>query len=414
MGARATGATRPKVEDGVIQQAQIGAWQRTTAVSATLAGIIGWLLVAGTAHAEEGTAFRLSLSGPVVSTVSAKGNVDGIAFTLDSTAAGLLSDGVLIGLGVAPNRTVNFGLDFSSRSQTQQLEFEGATNVAEQSSYVLAPYIEAGFSDHGLTRPYVRGQLSLISSTTTTESPDAVVTSELKDTFSTLRLAAGVGVQFFLLEQLSLDTRLDLVHVSVTRSGDFVAEPQEGSGVGIVVGAGLSGWFGRQSSEPASSPSNVSDPAATDLGGPAPPETQEAEPKKPREVIGGNVHQTADGSLSLTLGQNVLLRIDAPEEGSETVNVIFLVPESVAGAADCSAARAFYQGEEVEVELAASKLQRGSEELTVVQGELPRSLLSRVAKKAKTEPSGFVVCESRLELTGRQREVTRGLLRKKK
>jgi hypothetical protein len=63
---------------------------------------------------DEGTAFRLSLWGPVFTTSSAESSAAGPSVEIRTSSFGLPAQGARLGLGAAPNRTIAFGGDLLS------------------------------------------------------------------------------------------------------------------------------------------------------------------------------------------------------------------------------------------------------------------------------------------------------------
>jgi hypothetical protein len=280
------------------------------------------------------------------------------------------------------------------------------------SSWVLSPFFDVGFSQTATVRPFLRGQFGFGGITTTTSDPTGT-SSEREDELSILRLAAGFGVYVFPIEQLSVDARLDLVYVSVTETLPGAAEDVEASGVGGVLVVGLTGWFGRENPKSAAPLAATTDDDGVYLSNAPPSEPPPEADLEPQLSGGGRASLEGDRGIRVTMAGNVILRLDYPTEaGAERVAAVFLVPESVAAGADCSSPQYFYGDDEPQsLGIPVSQVMRGSEQVTVFDGELSTETLARLAKRRKAK-SGFVLCEQTLEVVENQREAVRDFLRK--
>jgi hypothetical protein len=361
---------------------------------------------------EEGGALRLGLWGPVFSTVTAKSDSGGTEVENRTSSFGLPAQGAGFGIGYAPNRIVGFGVDLSAASQDNELLIDGESQGRLMtSSWALSPYFDVLFSEASMVRPFVRGQVGFGGITTTSSDPTGTM-SEVEDEVSIFRLAAGLGVYIFPIEQLSVDARLDVAYVGLTQTPAGSTEELEASGVGAIFVVGFSGWFGRSDPQPAISSVDAEGTEPGALTGQ--PTSNEPEQEPDRKLSGGG-RASLDGErgIRVTLAGNVILRLDYPTEaGAESVTAVVLVPESVATGADCSMLEYFYNDGDLEqLSIAPSALMRGSEKVTVFDGELSTETLARLAKRRKAK-SGFHVCEHSLELVEDQRAAIRDFLRR--
>lgn len=324
-----------------------------------------------------------------------------------TSSFGLPAQGAGLTLGYAPNRTILFGADLSLASQDNELLLDGMSQGRTQvSSWALSPHFDVLFSEAGTVRPFARAQVGFGGITTTSSDPTGT-TSEVEDELGIFRLAAGLGVYVFPIEALSIDARVDLAYVSITQTPPGASEELEASGIGGILVMGFSGWFGREDPKPVASVEPELEQSESVEPSPA------SEDESPRLSGGGRASLEGDRGIRVTLAGNVILRLDYPvAEGAERVPAVFLVPESVAAGADCSGARYFYGDDRIEpLDITPSELMRGSEKVTVFDGELSTEVLGRLAKRRKAS-SGFELCEQTLELVENQREAIRDFLRK--
>lgn len=370
----------------------------------------GSLVLAQLPHAhaqtkEEGSAFRLSMSAPILYYFTASSEENGVEVTDSRASFGIPAEAANIGLGMSPNRNLNYGLELNIGSQSSKTEVEDTVIVEQEVGlFGVSPYVEGVFADTGTSRGFIRGQLTFASATT------RVGDSSDETEVDVFRVAAGGGVQFFPTEQLSIDARVDLAYASVTYSADSLADDLDASGIGVIGVFGISGWFGRRDPAPPSAEEELALDVSEDAGAPPSPSPRTRRVGSLPPVSDGSVIER-EGVVTLSLRDNVRVRLEPTATRGGPAFIVIMVPPSFAEGKDCAAA-AYYDGEteHSNLGLSAEKVMRGSEELTVLSGEVPLDALAAIGRRQRTD-TGFWVCDERLNLSDRQRQALRAFKR---